>query len=230
MRTIKAKNLIFNVRENTSDEKTIQEVVNSDVYQKRGNKIIPNEKWIDCGGNIGAFTILAASKGAKVVVYEPDPNNCKMIELNLRLNNLNADIKNLALVHDDTKVANLFVGNNGNVWRNSLYKNWNGKGLKVKCVRFDDVVQDGVCVKMDIEGAEMPILENTNKLFRKLIFEWSFDIDGSLTRFWNMIDKLKLNYEIRFEEHRTCYDDKREIMWQKSWFPACTNVFCYEKN
>lgn len=230
MKTIKIKNLLFNIRENTSDLKAIEEVINSDVYQKRGNKILPHEKWIDCGGNVGAFTVLAASRGAKVIVYEPDPNNCKMIEMNLRINNLDASIKNFALVHDDRKMANLFVGNNGNLWRNSLYKNWNGKGLKVNCKKFDDEIENGCCVKIDIEGAEMPILETTERLFKKLIFEWSFDIDPSLQRFWNIVDKLKTNYEVKFEEHRTCYDDKREVQWKKSWFPACTNVFCYEKN
>ena len=153
-----------------------------------------------------------------------------MIEKNLKLNGFDATIHPYALVHNDIKKANLFVGNNGNVWRNSMYKNWNGKGLKIDCVNFDEVIPDGVCVKIDIEGAEMPILESTHKLFKKLVYEWSFDIDADLKRFWNIIDKQKENYRINFEEHRTCYDDRREIFWQKSWFPACTNVFCYEKN
>jgi hypothetical protein len=82
---------------------------------------------------------------------------------------------------------------------------------------------------MDIEGAEMLILENTNRVFKKMVFEWSFDIDPSLNRLWNLIDKQKNIYDIKFEEHRVCYDDKRETQWQKSWFPACTNVFCYKK-
>jgi len=83
---------------------------------------------------------------------------------------------------------------------------------------------------MDIEGAEMPILENTERKFNKMVYEWSFDIDPDLKRFWHIIDRQKKDYDIRFEEHRTCYDDRREAMWQKSWFPACTNVFCYAKN
>jgi FkbM family methyltransferase len=188
------------------------------------------EHWIDCGGNVGAFTLLACSLGAKVTVFEPDPNNCKMIEKNLLLNNFDAEIVMAGLVHNDIKKANLYVGNNGNVWRNSMYKNWNGKGLKVDCLNFDEVVPDGVCLKMDIEGAEMPILEKTNRRFKKMVFEWSFDIDGSLPRFWNVMDKLNRNYKIADIGNTARYKTKDYDVWQKSWFPACTNVFCYEKD
>lgn len=38
------------------------------------------------GGNVGAFALLACSKGAEVTVYEPDPYNCEMIKKNLALN------------------------------------------------------------------------------------------------------------------------------------------------
>jgi len=230
MKTESINGIKFYARANTSDMKTFEEVIGRDVYQKKGMKIEAGEHWIDCGGNVGAFTLLACSKGAKVDVYEPDPFNCEMIEKNLKANGFKANVHDKGLVHNDVKKVNLFVGNNGNVWRNSMYKNWNGKGLKVDCVKFDEVIHDGVCVKMDIEGAEMPILENTERKFNKMVYEWSFDIDPDLKRFWHIIDRQKKDYDIRFEEHRTCYDDRREAMWQKSWFPACTNVFCYAKN
>jgi len=134
------------------------------------------------------------------------------------------------LVHNETKRAKLYVGNNGNVWRNSMFKNWNGKGLKVDCVNFDEVVPDGACVKMDIEGAEMPILESTTRKFKKLVFEWSFDIDPSLPRFWNVMDKLSEQYKIASIGNTARIKTRDYDTWQKSWFPACTNVFCHAKD
>lgn len=220
----------FLYRENTSDLKTFEEVIGRDVYRKKGMKIVKGEHWYDCGGNVGAFTLLACSLEAKVTVFEPDPNNCKMIDQNLKLNGFSAEIICAGLVHNDTKKANLYVGNNGNVWRNSMYKNWNGKGVKVDCVNFDESIPNGACVKIDIEGAEMPILESTKRKFKKLVFEWSFDIDGSLPRFWNIIDKLKKDYLIAQIGNTAKYVSRDYDLWQKSWFPACTNVFCYEKN
>lgn len=219
----------FFYREGTSDLKTFEEVIGRDVYQKKGMKIEAGETWYDCGGNVGAFTLLACSKGAKVKVFEPDHYNCEMIEKNLKLNNFKAEIVCAALVHNEVKEAVLFVGNNGNVWRNSLFKNWNGRGLKIKCINFDNNFEDDICVKMDIEGGEMLILENTNKVFKKMVFEWSFDIDPDLVRFWGIIDKLKLKYNIASIGNTAKYETRDYATWQKSWFPACTNVFCYKK-
>lgn len=214
-------------REGFSDKKTFDEVIGKDTYQKKGLTIEPGETWMDCGGNVGAFTLLACSKGAKVTVYEPDPHNCKMIEKNLRLNNFYAEIKQAALVHDDKKEITLFIGNNNNVWRNSIVKKWNNKGIKVPCLNFEDEAAQFANCKMDIEGAEMLILENTKQKFKKLVYEWSFDIDPDLTRLWSVIEKQSETYEVKYAKHAICHDDKRQVMWQKSWFPACTNLFCF---
>ena len=45
----------------------------------------------------------------------------------------------------------------------------------------------------------------------------------------NIIEKQSEKYNIHYEKHRVCHDDKRESVWQKSWFPACTNVFAFNK-
>lgn len=185
----------FYHREGFSDLKTFEEVIGRDTYQRKGFSIEQGEHWMDCGGNVGAFTLLALSKGAKVTVYEPDPFNCKMIERNLKLNGFDAEIKQAALVHTpELSEAFLYIGNNNNVWRNSLIKNWNGKGLKVPCLFFDEESKGKDCCKMDIEGAEMPILENTEITFDKLVYEWSFDIDDSLPRFWKVVEKHQNQY------------------------------------
>jgi FkbM family methyltransferase len=215
-------------REGMSDLKTFEEVIGSDVYQKRGMKIEAGQNWMDCGGNVGAFTLLACSKGAHVTVYEPDPFNCRMIEKNLKLNGYEAEIKQAALVHDDTKTVNLFIGNNGNVWRNSIVKKWNDKGLKVNALNFDAEAKGKDSCKMDIEGAEMPILESCTSTFDRLVYEWSFDIDASLRRLWNVIDKQKQDYRIECAWKQICYETREHEVWPKNWFPACTNVFCFK--
>lgn len=223
------KGIKFYYRDGFSDLKTFEEVIGRKTYLKKGMTINANEKWMDCGGNVGAFALLCCSLGAEVTVYEPDPYNCEMIEKNLKLNGYNAKIKQVALVHDHRKDIILFIGNNNQVWRNSIVKKWNNKGIKVECLNFDKEAKKFDCCKMDIEGAEMLILENTNTVFDKLVYEWSFDIDPSLSRFWSIIEKQMQEYSIKYDKHSTCHDDKREMFWQKSWFPACTNVFCYKK-
>jgi FkbM family methyltransferase len=224
------KGIKFYHREGMSDLKTFEEVLGNEVYLKKTMTIENGETWMDCGGNVGAFTLLACSKGAKVTVYEPDPFNCEMIQKNLDLNGFKATIKQSALVHNDTKEIVLFIGNNGNVWRNSIVKKWNNKGIKVPCVNFETEAKNFDCCKMDIEGAEMLILENTNKVFKKLVYEWSFDIDPSLTRFWKIIEKQNKQYSNLKDVGNTAKFKSRDYeVWQKTWFPACTNVFAFNK-
>ena len=219
----------FYYRPGFSDLKTFEEVIGRKTYLKRGLKIGAGEKWMDCGGNVGAFALLACKLGAEVTVYEPDPFNVDMIKRNLKLNGFEATVKQAALVHDDRKSVTLFIGNNSQVWRNSIVRKWNDKGIKVPCLNFDDEAKGFDACKMDIEGAEMPILENTAATFKKLVYEWSFDIDPSLTRLWSVIDKQKQDYRIEAAWNSICYNDHRETVWQQSWFPACTNVFCFSK-
>ena len=215
-------------RENTSDIKTFEEVIERNVYRKKGMTIEAGEHWYDLGGNVGAFTLLACSLGAKVTVFEPDPNNVKMINKNLKANGFEANVICAALVHNDVKQANLFVGNNGNVWRNSLIKNWNGKGLKIDCVNFDDSIPNNACVKMDIEGSEMLILENTSRSFKKLVFEWSFDIDPSLNRFRKVVDKISFTHSVQILDKRF-YELPDDVVPDR-FIVKATNVFCYGKN
>lgn len=230
MRLIKSEinGVKFYYRDGYSDLKTFEEVLNRDSYQRKGFHILEGEHWMDCGANVGAFSLLAKSKNAEVTAYEPDPFNCEMIEKNAKLNNFKVDIVQAALVaENDLTEALLYVGNNGNVWRNSLFKKWNNKGLKVDCLAFEkEAARFGFC-KMDIEGAEMSILESTSLLFKKLVYEWSFDVDPSLTRFWAVIDKhFALYDEVMGVGNAGRYKTRDYNVWQGSWFPPCVNVFC----
>lgn len=224
------KGIKFWQRPGFSDLKTFQEVIGKGAYLKQGMTIQPGERWMDCGGNVGAFTLLACSLGAQVVTYEPDPFNCEMIERNLKLNGFRATVKQRALVHDDREEVALFIGNDNQTWRNSIVKRWGKLGLKVPAVRFDTEARGFDCCKMDIEGAEMPILEATEVLFGKLVYEWSFDIDRSLTRLWRVLDRQQENYRLKAEWKRIHYHHRDYEEWQANWFPFCTTVFCYEKS
>lgn len=217
----------FYYREGLSDLKAFEEVIQRDAYQKRNTTIQAGQHWMDCGGNVGAFTLLACSLGAQVTVYEPDPFNCEMIEKNLDLNGFTADIKQAALVHDNTPQVTLFIGNNGNVWRNSIVKRWNDQAISVPALNFDDEAQGKDCCKMDIEGAEMPILETTDRVFEQLVYEWSFDVDPSLRRIWKVLDRQKAVYDVQTAWSTVRYEQRDYEVWQDNWFPACTMVHCH---
>lgn len=219
----KKTGLKFYYRPNTSDIKTIKEVVERNCYEKKYFQIEKGEHWIDLGGNIGAFTLLALSKGATVDVYEPDDVHCDLIKKNLELNGLNANVINKAVVVDDSKNLDLFIGRNGNTWRNSLLKDWGFGKKEVQTISINKIANKENCIKIDIEGFEMPILEQLSSCFKKMVFEWSFDVDDSIDRYRKVCLKLENNYKkvhwgkIK-EEHKN---------WKKEWFPPCKTVFCY---
>ena len=216
-------NIEFLHRVDTSDKKTFEEVIVRNVYEKRYFKIEQGEHWIDLGGNVGAFALNALNKGATVDIYEPDPFNCKMIEKNLKINNLNANIHQVAVVANDQKKMTMYVGNNMQVWRNSLYKDWGNQRFNVPCVHFNKIINPNSCVKMDIEGAEMDILEAMEVFPKKMVFEWSFDIDESLTRYRKIVKRMQTKYpNVKAPNYNEDF-----VVWQKSWFPACANVYCY---
>ena len=117
----KHEGLQFACREGTSDFKAFDEVVVQNAYErvrhwKKRQKDKPkfliekNERWIDLGGNVGAFTCMALKRGATVETYEPDPFNVKMINKNCELNNLSTEgVNQLAVVSDDTKQMTMYV-------------------------------------------------------------------------------------------------------------------------
>jgi FkbM family methyltransferase len=215
--------LKFYYRPNTSDIKTIMEVIERGVYEKKYFQIERGEHWIDLGGNIGAFTLLALSKGATVDVYEADNEHCELIKMNLALNELTANVINKAVVHDDAKGIYLNIQKNGNTWRNSIIKNWNGGKKKVDCINIETILNKNVCCKMDIEGAEMLILENLTLMPKKMVYEWSFDIDDNIDRYRNVLKKMIGNYAN--VKHNSIKEEHK--IWQKGWFPPCRNVYCF---
>ena len=233
----KHDNLKFYCREDTSDIKAFDEVVVNNSYEKVKFwkkhqkdkpifKIFNIDHWIDLGGNCGAFTCLALSRGATVDCYEPDPFNVRMIEENIKLNKFKDGYKiyQKAVVASDEKKLTMYVGNNNQVWRNSLYKDWGNQKFTVDCIHFSEAIKDTDCVKMDIEGAEMSILEGMKVYPRKLVFEWSFDIDKSLSRYRKVIDRLQEVYDHVYFSNT--YNHPSDV-WLDSWFPPCEMVWCF---
>jgi len=229
LKQIKVKELKFIIREGTSDFKAIKEVVIDGSYQRRTFSPEAGEQWIDIGANCGAFSVWSASLGANVIAFEPDPDNASMAEINAQLNGFAKKIKTIhsGATEGDSNLSVMLHRNtaNGNLWRNSIYKKWQGgESVKVNLVPIGQFWNKDNCIKLDAEGVEMPILEKYAKTrVKKLVFEWSFDIDSSLSRFESVILTLKTIYaNVVYSSYSAGYTH-----WQKSWFPACRTIFCY---
>ena len=153
-----------------------------------------------------------------------------MIEKNLNLNGFEnaVEIKEAALVHDERKSTILTIGPNGGVWRNSImHKGIRKKAIKVPCVNFETQAALADNCKMDIEGAEIPILTHCKASFKKLVYEWSFDYDPYIPKLWNVIDKQKADYRVEAEYKSLHYVERDVTFWGATWFPKNSMVYCF---
>jgi len=228
MQRLDVGGLSFWVREDSSDQKAIAEVVTRNGYRRRDFQFHQGEDWLDLGANVGAFSVLAASEGASVIAVEPEPETVAILKRNISLNGLVSKVEVVegAATPSERGVGMLHVNSaSRNFWRSSLEKPWRGgRRVPVRLVPLVDLLREDQHCKMDIEGSEMPLLESIeSKLWKRLVFEWSFDVDGSIPRFAAQRDKLRAMYDnVVYPK----FDESHES-WPKSWFPACRTVWCY---
>jgi FkbM family methyltransferase len=134
--------------------------------------LCPGDHVIDVGANIGAFTVLAASKVAPdghVYAFEPDPEVCERLRQNLRINELrNVTVYEAAVAAESGEA--IFHRYAKNAF-SSLHDGVDGRvqghtsSFPVNVVGIRDVIDmveapDGVCIlKLDCEGSEYDIFD-----------------------------------------------------------------------
>jgi len=220
--------LTMNIRNDTTDQKVIDEVLVNNAYQNRNVSFIiePQDKWLDLGANIGTFGLLALSCGASVKCVEPEPVNYELLCNNLA-SNFSEKYETLQVaVSTSAGAGKLYLCNTEyNKYRHSMHISKNRESIDIDTVELSSLLDGVDCIKMDIEGAEIDLLEQYADKFkgiRKLVFEYTFDADPSIARFKAIIAKLKKRFGI---VHYTKFDESKE---KYSFYPPCKNVYCSE--
>lgn len=187
------------MRKGTSDEKVFKEIFETKIYKKKmiGFDVEEGEEWLDLGANCGYFSQYALEKGASVLAVDADPENKAIIE-RLKIYTKFKGLVQAAVVNDSyqKQKVQFFKRTDGMTWKSSLFKVANSKKVVVDAVKFSSLVKDGISVKMDIEGAEIPILKEFKdwSKIKKMVFEWSFDKEPRMIELKKVIDELKLNF------------------------------------
>ena len=222
------------IRPDTTDIKVVDEVLKGGVYQKYklNFNVLENETWFDLGGNIGTFALYALAHNCKKVIsYEPEPENCNIYTQNLSAFGekwiLNQSAIGITNQNNETVSLYLCKGNY-NKYRHTLYHKRGRQEIKVSLCDFKQEMNkwkpDGV--KIDIEGSEIDILENTFENdwkqwnTKKLVFEYSFDIDPSIPRFLKIIEELRKYFTT------VSYSKVKDNELLYKHFPAMTIVYC----
>jgi FkbM family methyltransferase len=221
------------VRPDTTDIKVIKEVLSDNVYEKAkiNFTVEKTDNWLDLGGNIGTFALLALSRGAKVTTCEPEPDNLKILNANLNRNFKGKDwsIIDAAITIENSTEIDLYICKGDyNKYRHTVHAKRGRATLKVQNINIHDLLKQKKfnAIKMDIEGAEIEILEHLKAEdyakynIQKLTFEYSFDVDDSIPRFMAIIRKLEKAFKT------VHYTKVKPEELRYTYFPAATMVHC----
>jgi FkbM family methyltransferase len=220
--TLTINGLTLNVRPDTTDKTAAVEVIKAHVYDRGGITVEPSDVWLDAGANIGSFSVLAASKGARVVSLEPHPENVAMLKQNVSGRSVEVIEAAVAVAGGE---AALFVCNGDkNKYRHTLATIRGRESISVQVLPIQPLIDRVNAVKLDIEGSEIEILETCDfGAVRKLVFEYHFDRCRSIPRFLAICERLRgmgFTVEARQMPDRETYD----------FYPAATIVRCWQND
>lgn len=151
----------------------LNEIFIYDIYQYKKVHIMKDDTILDCGANIGMFSVHASQlvgPGGKVYAFEPGPEEVDSVKKNLQLNNItNVDICAKGIWNEVTTKKFLIE----NSWANRITdKEINSENLiTIKTIDIDSfIVENSIkkinFIKMDIEGAEYQALEGAREVLR----------------------------------------------------------------
>lgn len=144
--------------------------------------ISPTDIVVDIGANVGYFALIAARRAARVIAFEPEPENRACLKVTVAANALaNVDIVGMAVAKERGNMTlHLYDANKG---KHSLVKDSrDAKGFN-RSIEVPVVDLDSFCaehhivptvIKMDIEGAEgfaLQGMQHTLTQCRALFFE-----------------------------------------------------------
>jgi FkbM family methyltransferase len=195
------------------------------------NLLKPDMVFVDCGANLGYYTRIASKlvgpKG-KVYAFEPTNNWFRILKKNT------AGLGNVRLYNAAVGNANgegvLYI-NKQSQYENSLV-NKSDLEQKTKIVRLDSIINRADIVKIDVEGAELGVLEGMGKLLDlpniKLLVEYNHSHLSHTTKNYN--GTIRLLRKKGFQLHqisangylRTPITDYKQI---SDW---SVNLYCYK--
>lgn len=167
---------------------------------------------LDLGGNIGLFSLSAAlvHPEAQIHAYEPGPPNYRMFEINCLLNH---PISSRITLHKEAVAGGTRMMqwhfDEKNPGGSSLFSS-QGNSFQVQVRSFEEVVNslpDTIALaKIDVEGAEFEILENTPphiwERISAISLELHEDSNGRIGQ--NEFLKRMAGFGFRVEEETVC--------------------------
>jgi FkbM family methyltransferase len=143
-----------------------QEIFENEVYKFKSNSETPFI--IDGGANIGLSTIYLKNlyPNARIIAFEPDENLYQVIQRNLsNFGIADVEVHKAALWSENTDLT--FMAEGADSGR--VVNTGEAKTVKVKAVRLKDFLTQKIdFLKLDIEGAELEVLEDCADMLKNV--------------------------------------------------------------
>lgn len=205
-------------KESKTDKKVFEEMFKKHEYtkffgQERG------ETWCDIGANIGAFTLRNQINAIETHSYEPEPNNFQI----LLENSWTPDkCHRCAVVAENNQGdVNLYLSKSD--WNHTIARPVRGRDcISVPTISFADATRECDCVKMDIEGGELEIMDKCEMSgFKKLIIAYHINYDKCRVNLERRLAKLREHYIVQ----TTSYPDTEVL----DFFPNEIMIYCSKR-
>lgn len=177
------------------------------VYEPAETRVLldvlrPGDTFLDIGANIGYFSMLAASRGARVYSWEPVPHVRERFTENRDLNGFDISVFATALSNSSGTVEFQLPAPSN--WGNGSIGVESGVVSRVPTERLDDALDlDSVrLIKIDVEGAEMQVLRGAENTIRRCMPTMLVEINpAALERMGSTAQELRdyleaLGYEL----------------------------------
>jgi FkbM family methyltransferase len=153
------------------DEVITDNLIRWGVWEARETQFLrellrPGDTFVDVGANIGYFSVLAArctGSGGYVIAFEPEPRNLELLRMNLARHGVVANAVVFPVAAYSRPCWMALAMNEANRGDHVLAPHA-GSGLRVRCVRLDDVLPGSVdVVKIDTQGFDHDVLAGLSR-------------------------------------------------------------------
>lgn len=186
-------------RDGSTDEIVAKEAFVENTYNLHPDDFAHSGVFVDLGANVGAVTLLAKTLGAKrLIAFEPEPSNFRMLEANLKENGVEAELHNVAVWDTECELPLVPLYGNSTSDEKTV-KQHSDSVLSVPAVDIAkalETITDIDVLKVDIEGAEYRVLmrPTVNVKARKIVVEFH---NSCIRDFGNLIAMLVLTHNVR---------------------------------
>lgn len=194
----------------------IEEILITKAYENEEVKIESKDIVLDCGANIGVFSVYAAKKAKIVYVFEPGKEEIAVLSENKVLNNCNNIRIIPKAVLDNSRGAKLVLLGVTSSYLVSKEKKDNKEAinrkniLNIETISIDEFIEkEGLetvdFIKMDIEGSEEKALLGAKETLKKFKPKLAISIYHKFSDFYKLpllIKRLNPDYKIRVKNKR----------------------------